>query len=118
MAVKRIVANLSTDTVAEVRDFYQELFELETVMDMGWIATLSNGASMPVQLSIASEGGSGTAVPDLTIEVTDVQEVYARAQNMGLMIAYPLTHEPWGIRRFFLRDPSGRLLNVAEHTTP
>lgn len=23
--------------------------------------------------------------------------------------------EPWGVRRFFVRDPFGRLLNILEH---
>lgn len=115
MSVKRIVTNISTPDVAGLRDFYREMFDLDIAMDMGWIATLSGGTSAPVQISLASEGGSGTPVPDITIEVTDVDAIHTRAQALGHDIPYPLTDEPWGIRRFYLRDPAGTLLNVAMH---
>lgn len=85
-------------------------------MDLGWITTLATDNMMPVQLSIASEGGSGTPVPDLSIAVSDVDQTYRRACDMGLNIEYALTDEPWGVRRFYLRDPSGKLLNIVAHT--
>lgn len=115
MTVKRIVLDVATDNVDDVRTFYTELFGLETVMDQGWIATLSSGAAAPVQVSIASEGGSGTPVPDASIEVDDVDAVYQRAQQLGHAIEYGITDEPWGVRRFYLRDPAGKLLNVLSH---
>ncbi len=115
MAVKRIVLDVATSSVNEVREFYAELFDLEPVMDMGWIATLSSGTTAPVQISIASEGGSGTPVPDASIEVDDVDAVYERARRLGHKIEYELTDEPWGVRRFYVSDPSGKLLNVLSH---
>ena len=115
MTVKRIVVDIATNNVAEVRSFYLELFDLEVAMDFGWISTLSSGLTAPVQISIASEGGSGTAVPDLSIEVDDVNAVYERAQSLGHKIEYGPADEPWGVRRFFLRDPAGKLLNVLTH---
>lgn len=115
MTVKRIVLDIAADSVDDVRAFYVELFDLKTTMDMGWIATLTSGETAPVQLSIASEGGSGTPVPDASIEVDDVDEVFRRAQDLGHRIEYELTDEPWGVRRFFLRDPAGKLLNVLSH---
>lgn len=115
MAVKRIVANIATPAVQEVQDFYAALFDLQVVMDMGWIATLSSGETAPVQISFASAGGSDTPVPDLSIEVDDVDAVYARAKLLAHPIFYPLTDEPWGVRRFYLYDPSGKLLNVLGH---
>jgi predicted enzyme related to lactoylglutathione lyase len=115
MTVKRIVANIAAERVDEVRDFYSDLFDLKLVMDLGWIATLASGNAAPVQISIASQGGSGTAVPDLSIEVDDIDAVYHRAQQLGHDIDYELTDEPWGVRRFYLRDPTGKLLNVLGH---
>lgn len=115
MAVRRIVSNIAAGAVGEVRDFYTGLFGLEVAMDMGWIATLTSGEVGPVQVSIAIEGGSGTQVPDLSIEVDDLDDVYHRAQEMGADIAYPLTDEPWGVRRFYLVDPAGKLVNVLAH---
>jgi len=115
MAVLRIVVDIETPDVAGLRQFYQALFDLDVAMDLGWIMTLSSGVTMPVQLSLASEGGSGAPVPDLSIEVEDVDAVYRRAKALGAPIVYDLTDEPWGVRRFFLRDPAGKLVNVLAH---
>ena len=84
-------------------------------MDHGWILTLASAASQTPQLSIASEGGSGTPVPDLSIEVDDVDEIYRRAISAKLEVVYDITDEPWGVRRFYLRDPLGRLVNILSH---
>ena len=115
MTVKRIVADLATESVEEVREFYEKLFDLNVVMDQGWIVTLASDQTAAVQISIASEGGSGTPVPDLSIEVDDVDAVYKRAGILGCEIVYDLTDEPWGVRRFYVRDPRGKLLNVLSH---
>ena len=37
--------------------------------------------------------------------------------GVGLEIVYPLTDEPWGVRRFFVRDPDGTVINVAQHVS-
>ena len=116
MTVKRIVTNIAAERVQEVRDFYITLFDLDTVMDQGWISTLSAGTAANVQISIASEGGSNTPVPDLSIEVDNLDEIYARAQTLGHVIPYMLTHEPWGVRRFYVTDPAGKIINVMAHT--
>jgi catechol 2,3-dioxygenase-like lactoylglutathione lyase family enzyme len=115
MTVRRIVANLAAVDPARARAFYEELLDLEVVMDHGWIVTLASGASQAPQLSIASEGGSGTPVPDLSIEVDDVDAVYRRAIAAKHEIVYGITDEPWGVRRFYLRDPLGRLVNILSH---
>lgn len=127
MTVKRITANIATADVAGLRAFYVDLLGLDLVMDMGWIATLAAGQA-PVQLSLASQGGSGTPVPDLSIEVTDIDDLYRRAQTLiqtqaqtqaqtpTCAILYPLTDEPWGVRRFYLRDPAGKVINFLAHT--
>lgn len=117
MVVKRIVSNIATGCVEDVRRFYVGLFDLDVVMDQGWIVTLASGEQAPVQISIASQGGSGTRVPDLSIEVDDVDAVYRRALDLGHAIAYQITDEPWGVRRFYLTDPAGKLLNILAHST-
>ncbi len=116
MTVKRIVSNVAVTSVPEVQKFYSDLFDLYVVMDHGWIVTLASGEAAPPQISIATEGGAGTSVPDLSIEVDDVDAVYKRAKKLGHDIEYELTDEPWGVRRFYLLDPAGKLLNVLAHT--
>lgn len=115
MTVKRIVSNIAAVEIEDIRRFYADLFELEVVMDHGWIVTLAADETARTQLSIATEGGSGTAVPDLSIEVEDVDAVYQSAKGFGHAIEYELTDEPWGGRRFYLFDPAGKLLNVLSH---
>jgi uncharacterized glyoxalase superfamily protein PhnB len=53
--------------------------------------------------------------PDVSIEVDDVDDVYERARAAGFEIVYPITGEEWGLRRFFVRDPNGAVINVTEH---
>lgn len=115
MTVLRIVANIATKAPSEVQTFYTDLFGLGILMDFGWIVTLGSGEHATTQLSLMSEGGSGTPVPDLSIEVDDVDSVHMRATEMGCQIEYDLTDEPWGVRRFFVSDPTGKILNVLSH---
>ncbi|MEM7429214.1 MAG: VOC family protein [Pseudomonadota bacterium] len=67
------------------------------------------------QISIACEGGSGMPVPDLSVEVDDFEQVLARCRDAGAAIEYGPVLEPWGVERFYVRDPFGRLLNVLTH---
>jgi hypothetical protein len=39
----------------------------------------------------------------------------AAARRLGYEIVHPLTDEPWGVRRFFVREPSGKVVNVPSH---
>ncbi|MCD2179631.1 VOC family protein [Rhizobium sp. C1] len=116
MAVRRIVPNIGSVDLDAARSFYIEILGLDLVMDHGWIATFAAPTAMAVpQLSVASEGGSGTPVPHISIEVDDLEAVLARIAAAGLPIEYGPTIEPWGVRRFYIRDPAGTLLNVLQH---
>ena len=115
MTVLRIVADLHADDPQELARFYTDLFDLDVAMDMGWIVTIASEERMRPQLTIGSGGGSGTALPMLSIEVDNVDFAHARAQELNHEIVYPLTNEPWGVRRFFLLDPAGRKVNVLQH---
>lgn len=117
MAVRRIVANLETPDPAALADFYRDLFDLDLLMDHGWITTIGSSDRMTVQLSVASEGGSGSPVPALSIEVDDLDAVLARVRRSGIEIVHGPVEEPWGVRRFFIRDPAARLINVLQHAT-
>jgi len=115
MKVKRIVANIDTQSVDDAKRFYQQIFGLDLLMDHGWIATYGNAEQMDVQISFASHGGSGTPTPDLSIEVDDLDEALARVHAAGIPVEYGPADEPWGVRRFYVRDPFGKLVNVLAH---
>ena len=115
MAVNRIVANVAADRIDAAKAFYGDALGMTVVMDMGWILTFASDGSAAPQISVATEGGSGTPVPDISIEVDDLAEVHQRMQAAGLSFEYGPVTEPWGVRRFYVRDPFGRLINILEH---
>lgn len=115
MTVKRIVANIATGDIATAKRFYHDVLGLDVLMDLGWIATYGSSEKMTVQISFAVEGGSATPVPDLSIEVDDVDATLAAMTKAGFPIEYGPADEPWGVRRFYVRDPFGRLVNILAH---
>jgi catechol 2,3-dioxygenase-like lactoylglutathione lyase family enzyme len=115
MKVKRLVANVGVSDTALAKRFYQDILGLEILMDMGWIATYGSRETMTVQITFLTEGGSGAPMPDVSIEVDDLDAALARMKNAKIPIEYGPADEPWGVRRFFVRDPSGKLLNVLSH---
>lgn len=115
MGVKRIVANVAAKNVEDARAFYGDVLGLDLVMDLGWIQTFAAESSAAAQISIASEGGSGTPVPDVSVEVDNLEEIYQSVLSAGFIVEYGPVSEPWGVKRFYVRDPFGRLLNILAH---
>lgn len=115
MKVKRIMSNTATPDLDKAAAFYRDILGLELLMDHGWFQTYGSDEKMTVQVSFGTEGGSGTAVPDLSIEVDDVEAALVRIQKAGVPIEYGPVSEPWGVRRFYVRDPFGKLLNILQH---
>ncbi|MFY0527444.1 VOC family protein [Archangium gephyra] len=115
MRVKRIVANVVSPAPAAAARFYKDILGLDLLMDMGWIATYGSEEEMQVQISFISEGGSGAPAPDLSIEVDDLEAVLRRVKKAKLPVEYGPVDEPWGVRRFFVRDPFGKLVNILAH---
>lgn len=114
MTVRRVVPNLRTRSPAENRDFYG-LLGFEEVMNHGWIATLASPSAPTAQISLMAADLTAPVVPDLSVEVEDVDAAYATMRAAGAEIVHPLTDEEWGVRRFFVRDPDGRVVNVLGH---
>lgn len=115
MKVQRIVSNIEATDLEQANSFYGAIFGLEILMDHGWIRTYGSGEKMSVQISFATEGGSGTSVPDLSIEVDDIDIAIQRVRAASIPIEYGPENEPWGVRRFYIRDSFGKLVNVLQH---
>lgn len=114
--VKRIVANIQTDSTQKAEAFYKTVLGLEVLMDHGWITTYgTDHQKMDIQISFATEGGSGTLTPDLSIEVDDFEDTLRRTIEAGFSIEYGPVTEPWGVKRFYTRDPFGKLINILSH---
>ncbi|MCX5480931.1 VOC family protein [Kaistia geumhonensis] len=115
MTVKRIVANIGPVRPSEAMAFYGDILGMEIVMDHGWIVTFAGAGSSRPEVSFAEEGGSGTPVPDLSIEVDDLDAVLGALSAAGIPIEYGPVSERWGVRRLYVRDPFGRLVNILAH---
>jgi catechol 2,3-dioxygenase-like lactoylglutathione lyase family enzyme len=114
VAVKRIKPNILSERFDESRAFYNDVIGLNGGDGLDWI--LFFGTDQPeVQLSVMKLDIKAHVHPDVSIEVDDVDAVHDRARAAGAEIVYPLTDEEWGLRRFFVRDPNGAVINVTEH---
>lgn len=115
MSVRRIVPDLHVADPSRSRAFYRRL-GLGVVMDHGWVETLAPaGVAGAVQLTLMTRDASAGVDPDVSIEVADVDAAFAAMRDAGAPILHPLTDEPWGVRRFFVRDPDGHVVNVLSH---
>jgi catechol 2,3-dioxygenase-like lactoylglutathione lyase family enzyme len=115
MSIRRVMPDIKSYRFDECRTFYVELLGFEVAMDMGWIMTFVSPTNPTAQISVMRSDATAPVVPQLTVEVTDVDAVHAEAVRRGLEIVYPLTDESWGVRRFFVVDPNRVVLNVVSH---
>jgi predicted enzyme related to lactoylglutathione lyase len=115
MSVRRVVPDFQADDPAASVEFYREVLGLEVAMDHGWIVTFAAPDNPAAQISVMRQDASASVQPDASIEVDDVDAAHAAARRLGYEIVHPLTDEPWGVRRFFVREPNGKVLNVLSH---
>ncbi|MFI5982260.1 VOC family protein [Streptomyces sp. NPDC051555] len=114
MAVRRVVPNIRSEAAEESREFYG-LLGFEEVMNHGWIMTLAPPSAPAAQVSFMAADRTAPVTPDMSIEVDDVDAAYEVMRGSGAEIVHPLQDEEWGVRRFFVRDPNGRVVNVLGH---
>lgn len=114
MTIRRVVPNLVTPDLDASRTFYGEFLGFDLVMDLGWIVTYASPTNPTAQINLAPgdvlEGQQMR--PYLSIEVDDVDAVHAAAVALGYDVVHPLTDEQWGVRRFFVVEPGGLVLNI------
>jgi len=115
MAVRRIVPDFQSPDPAASRAFYTDVLGLEVVMDLDWVMTFAAPDTPEAQITVMSKDATAPVQPDASIEVDDVDAAYAAARRLGYEILHPITDEPWGVRRFFVREPSGKVLNILTH---
>lgn len=118
MSIRRVVPNLLSPDMDASRTFYREFLGFDVVMDVGWIVTYASPTNPTAQINVSPghpiEGQQMS--PYLSIEVEDVDAVHAAAVARDYEIVHPLTDEPWGVRRFFVVEPGGLVLNILGHT--
>ncbi|MDT7746059.1 MAG: hypothetical protein QOE59_5137 [Actinomycetota bacterium] len=115
MRVTSIYTNLRVPDIAAARDFYAEYLGLEVEsIGMDWVTRFSSpdtGASV----QLLTHDATAPEDPVASVRVDDVEAALEEARERGYEIVHPLTTEPWGVRRFFVRAPDGNVLNIAAH---
>jgi predicted enzyme related to lactoylglutathione lyase len=117
VGVRRIKPNILSERFEESRAFYNDVIGLDGGDGLDWILFFGT-EKREVQLSVMKLDVKAHVHPDVSIEVDDVDVVLERARDAGAEIVYPLTDDEWGLRRFFVRDPNGAVINVTEHHEP
>lgn len=115
VTVQRVVPDLASRSLEDAKSFYGRVLGLEPVMDHGWIVTLADPKRPSAQISLATHDATAPVVPNVSVQVDDVDAAYAAAVREGAEIVHPLCDESWGVRRFFVRDPDGHVINVLSH---
>jgi len=111
-----VIANLSVPDIDEARDFYADYLGLsDEGLRLGWVSRFqSPDGRAAVQLVTRDASAPYDSV--ISVAVGDeVEEAYEEAKRRGFEIVHPLTTEPWGVRRFFVRAPDGNVINVVSH---
>ena len=127
MHVKDSYSIIVTDKHAECRDFYVRWLDFDVVFEASWFVYLAAKGDHSFGVAfMAPNHPSHPPGPErfsgqgmfLTLQVTDAAAEYARLSAAGVSIEYALHDEPWGQRRFALRDPSGMFVDIIEQIEP
>ena len=119
-------ATVVTDRTAEVAAFYQQHFDLQIAIDLGWFITLRRGgsdwelavcerghATVPAAVSAARES---TNVFGFIVD--DVDKVATALTEAGVRLETEPVTEVFGQRHFFVRDPEGTWVDVIQLVAP
>ena len=114
--VTRIVPYADGHDIPGSRDFYVDVLGLEVGMENP-VLDLGSPANPSAQI-VVPPPGMDDPPPRFGVDVGDaaaVDAAHAEVQRRGMRVVYPITDEPWGIRRFFVEDPGGTVVSVLAH---
>ena len=121
MHTERLLTNITTDRLAESRDFYVQHFGFEVGYDSDWFVNL---LSPDKRLEIGLLQQDHELLPEafreqspagvyLTFVVPDVNEWYEAAKAAKVPILSPPEDTFYGQRRCLVEDPNGLLIDVS-----
>jgi catechol 2,3-dioxygenase-like lactoylglutathione lyase family enzyme len=108
-----------TDQFAACRDFWARHLSFSVVFENEWFVYMqADGASIafmsPAHPSYPPGPEVYAAGTSMELEVKDAAAALEEVRATGKEPDYPLTDEPFGQRRFSLKDPSGLWINVVQ----
>jgi catechol 2,3-dioxygenase-like lactoylglutathione lyase family enzyme len=114
MTVRRIIPYHESRDFDATRAFYTRVLKLEEgTFGGGYIGFGSGQAQV-----LFAPGGVQPLLPDMGVDVgprAAVDAAHAEAVEAGHEVLYGPVDEPWGVRRFFVRDPDGVVISVLAH---
>ncbi|GAA4806026.1 VOC family protein [Actinomycetospora chlora] len=114
MQVTSVHVNLRVPDVAAARTFYADYLGMSAEgIGMDWVTRLSDPTT-GAGVQLLTRDATAPEDPVASLKVADVEEAHDEARRRGYEIVHPLTTEPWGVRRFFVRAPDGNVLNIAQ----
>jgi predicted enzyme related to lactoylglutathione lyase len=114
MTIRRAVPDITTADPVASSGFYQ-LLGFREEMNLGWVINLVSPSNPTAQVILITKDVAAPVNPELSVEVDDVDTAYEAVRASGAEIVHPITDEQWGVRRFFARDPDGKVVNVVGH---
>ncbi len=115
MHAVHIMANLRVPDVDAGKSFYTDYLGLSIEeFNMGWVARFTSPAT-GANVQLVTRDETANEVPLISVQTDDVDGAYEEALELGYEIVHPITTEPWGVRRFLVRAPDGRVINVVRH---
>ena len=106
---------ITTDKVAESRDFYIKHFRAKVTFDCGWYLNLELGKETTSLQFMAPQSDQPLCNPaglTYNFQVADVDAEYQSLMASGLTAIMPLEDHPWGDRGFAVQDPNGIVLYI------
>ena len=123
----KLNAGIITDKFTETKKFYTEILDFGIAFENEFyllLHTPDEGAQLsfllpnhPTQQHIFHKPFQGEGMY-LTIEVEDVDSLYAKVKGSGAKIAVDIRDEPWGDRHFAIIDPNGIGIDLVKYTAP
>src|SRR4029434_4065020 len=114
MTIRRAVPDITTADPVASSGFYQLLGLLEW-MNLACVVNLVSPSNPTAKVILITEDAAAPVNPDLSVEVDDVDAAYEAVRATAAEIVHPITDQEWGVRRFFVRDPDGKVVNVVSH---
>jgi len=117
MRATRVTANLPLCGHQEARHFYMDCLGLSSEgFDLGWVASFASPDGRAV-IQLVTRDATAPEGSVVSVAVgADVDEAYEEALRRGYEIVHPLTQQPWGVRRFFVRAPDRNVINIVSHS--
>jgi catechol 2,3-dioxygenase-like lactoylglutathione lyase family enzyme len=114
MAVRRIMPYHESSDFEATRAFYTRVLGLEEGSFGGGYIGFGSGQA---QVLFAAPG-TEPVLPAMGVDVGSrdaVDAAHGEAVRAGHEVIYGPVEEPWGVRRFFVRDPQGIVISVLTH---